>query len=68
MRKIPLLDYYREIGAEIGEFAGWSSPLWFTGNRDEHLKVRSEVGLFDITHMTRIRITGNDSEKLLQRI
>ncbi|RLG08889.1 MAG: glycine cleavage system aminomethyltransferase GcvT [Thaumarchaeota archaeon] len=68
MRKIPLLDYHREMGAEIGEFAGWSSPLWFTSNRDEHLKVRSEVGLFDITHMTRIRIAGSDSERLLQMI
>ncbi len=68
MREIPLLDYYREMGAEIGEFAGWISPLWFTSNREEHLKVRSDVGLFDITHMTRIRITGGDSEKLLQKI
>ena len=68
MREIPLLDYYREMGAEIGEFAGWISPLWFTSNREEHLKVRSDVGLFDITHMTRMRIAGGDSEKLLQKI
>lgn len=68
MRKIPLLDYYRELGAEIGEFAGWFSPLWFTSNREEHLKVRSKVGLFDITHMTRIKIAGADSEKFLQRL
>lgn len=68
MRKIPLLSYYSEIGAEIGEFAGWMTPLWFTNNREEHLAVRDSVGIFDITHMTRIAVKGRDSEKLLQEV
>ncbi|MEM3397969.1 MAG: glycine cleavage system aminomethyltransferase GcvT [Nitrososphaerota archaeon] len=68
MRKVPLLSYYSEAGAEIGEFAGWSTPLWFTSNREEHLAVRSSVGIFDVTHMTRIAVKGRDSEKLLQDV
>ena len=68
MKDVPLLDFYSEIGAEIGEFAGWRSPLWFKSAREEHLSVRKSVGVFDITHMTRIQIYGEDSEKFLQRL
>ncbi|MCS7125398.1 MAG: glycine cleavage system aminomethyltransferase GcvT [Aigarchaeota archaeon] len=68
MKRVPLLQYYSEIGAEIGEFAGWITPLWFTSNKEEHLAVRSSVGIFDITHMTRIAVRGEHSEKLLQQV
>jgi len=68
MKEIPLLSYYSSIGAEIGGFAGWKSPLWFTSNREEHLAVRSGAGLFDITHMTRIAVRGGDAPTLLQHV
>lgn len=68
MKKIPLLEYYSGMGAEIGEFAGWLTPLWFTSNREEHLAVRSGSGVFDLTHMTRISVRGREAERLLQNI
>lgn len=68
MKNTPLLSYYYSLGSEIGEFAGWRSPLWFTSNREEHISVRSGAGLFDITHMTRIAVKGRDAESLLQHI
>ena len=68
MKEIPLLPFYSSINAEIGEFAGWRSPLWFTSTREEHLAVRSGAGLFDITHMTRIAVNGRDAQTLLQHV
>ncbi len=68
MRASPLINLHREAGAEIGEFAGWQSPLWFTTVREEHQAVRNEAGIFDISHMTRIEITGNDAETFLDKL
>lgn len=66
-RETPLLNHYMGLGAEIGEFAGWRSPLWFTSAREEHLAVRSGTGVFDITHMTRIALKGPRAEETLQK-
>ena len=68
MNETPLLKLHKENGAEIGEFAGWRSPLWFTTVREEHNAVRSRAGIFDISHMTRIRVTGRDSTALLEKL
>ena len=50
------------------EFAGWHMPLWFTSIIKEHLAVRNAVGIFDVTHMGRMLITGKDSCSLLQYV
>ncbi len=68
MKEPPLLSHYIGMNAEIGEFAGWRTPLWFTSNREEHTVVRSSAGLFDITHMTRIAVKGNQAPILLQNV
>jgi len=68
MKKPILLETHIEIGAEIGEFAGWRSPLWFSSVREEHEAVRNDAGVFDISHMTRIEIKGRDSTKLLEKL
>ncbi|HID05339.1 MAG TPA: glycine cleavage system aminomethyltransferase GcvT [Aigarchaeota archaeon] len=68
MNETPLLRLHRESGAEIGEFAGWRSPLWFTTVKEEHNAVRNRAGVFDISHMTRIRIRGKESTQLLEKL
>jgi aminomethyltransferase len=50
------------------EFAGWEMPLQFTGIVDEHLAVRQLAGLFDISHMGQIRVSGKTAFADLQRI
>jgi len=50
------------------EFAGWHMPLCFTSIIKEHLAVRNAVGIFDVTHMGRMLITGKDSCSLLQYV
>lgn len=68
MRRTPLLSLHESLGAEIGDFAGWASPLWFEGVRQEHGAVRDGAGIFDISHMTRTVVRGGDAGKLLTRI
>jgi aminomethyltransferase len=67
LREIPLLKHHVAAGAEVGEFAGWKSPIFFTKLRDEHMAVRQKAGIFDITHMTRTKISGPSATDLLQK-
>jgi aminomethyltransferase len=51
------------------DFGGWDMPVQYpTGPREEHLRVRSAAGLFDIDHMGRIEVTGTDALVFLQRV
>lgn len=56
------------LGAKLIDFSGYQLPVWYTSLRDEHLAVRSHCGLFDISHMGAIRLTGPYAESLLERI
>jgi aminomethyltransferase len=56
---------HRELGAKFTEFAGFSMPMNFSSIKDEHITVRRKVGLFDVSHMSNVIITGKDAEKLL---
>jgi aminomethyltransferase len=50
------------------DFAGWKLPLQFEGIRQEHMAVRTACGLFDVSHMGEIEITGPQAEALCQRL
>jgi aminomethyltransferase len=54
--------------AKTTVFAGFEMPLWYKGVIPEHLTVRNSVGIFDISHMGRVFITGEDSENLLNYV
>ncbi len=49
-------------------FAGWEMPVQYAGIREEHLAVRNEVGVFDVSHMGQVEIRGPQSEAFLQRM
>jgi aminomethyltransferase len=67
LRKGPLDDIHRRMGARMIPFAGWSMPLQFRGIIEEHWAVREKVGVFDISHMGRLFISGPDAAALLRR-
>ncbi|MFC5386894.1 glycine cleavage system aminomethyltransferase GcvT [Aquamicrobium segne] len=68
IRHLPLEDLHQKAGARFGAFAGWSMPLTYpAGVMKEHQHVREHVGVFDISHMKMIEISGTDSAKLLGR-
>ncbi len=54
--------------AKLTVFAGFEMPLWYKGIIPEHLAVRNSVGIFDISHMGRVMVTGADSERFLNHV
>lgn len=61
----PLTEIHKKLGAHFTEFAGFEMPIQFLSIKDEHLTVRKSVGLFDVSHMSNVWITGGDAEKLI---
>ena len=68
MKQLPLSQVHRSLGAKMMPFAGWEMPLKYTSIIDEHLAVREEVGLFDISHMGEILVQGEGALEFLQRV
>ncbi|NSC24023.1 glycine cleavage system aminomethyltransferase GcvT [Streptomyces albus subsp. chlorinus] len=64
-RKTALDATHRALGATMTDFAGWDMPLRYGSEREEHLAVRSAAGLFDLSHMGEITITGPQAGELL---
>ena len=58
MRQTPLRQVHERLGATMTEFAGWLMPLRYGSETAEHLAVRSSAGLFDLSHMGEIAVTG----------
>lgn len=64
--KTVFYDEHVALGAKIVDFAGWQMPLYYSlGALKEHLWVREHAGLFDISHMAKIWVEGEESEKYL---
>ncbi|MGW3340478.1 glycine cleavage system aminomethyltransferase GcvT [Streptomyces sp. NPDC001009] len=64
-RRTALDAVHRSLGATMTDFAGWDMPLRYGSERDEHLAVRTRAGLFDLSHMGEITVTGPDAAALL---
>ena len=58
LRRTPLYDWHAQHGAKIAPFAGWEMPLWYSSISDEHRAVRGAAGLFDVSHMGVMEVTG----------
>nr|WSX49674.1 glycine cleavage system aminomethyltransferase GcvT [Streptomyces sp. NBC_00974] len=56
---------HRSLGATMTDFAGWDMPLRYSSERDEHNAVRTKAGLFDLSHMGEITLTGAEAVKVL---
>jgi aminomethyltransferase len=65
-RRTPLYDRHVALGGRMVDFGGWELPQQYTSIRDEHLAVRKVAGLFDISHMGRLEVTGASAESYLQ--
>ena len=66
-RATPLLAAHQALGARLTEFAGWQMPLQYSGVIAEHNAVRTSAGLFDVTHLGKLRAAGPSSGEALQR-
>jgi aminomethyltransferase len=68
LRRTSLYDRHVAAGAKMVEFAGWEMPVQYAGVRQEHTAVRTDVGVFDVSHMGEIETSGPQSLELLQRL
>ena len=68
IKKTPFYKIHLDNKAKIVEFAGYWMPIQFKGIMEEHRRVRSTVGLFDITHMGEFEVRGKDSLAFLQKM
>lgn len=64
-RKTPLYDEHVALGGKIVDYAGWLLPVQYEGLIPEHEAVRNKAGLFDVSHMGAINVTGNEALKFL---
>jgi aminomethyltransferase len=67
LKKTPLNAVEHELGGKMIDFGGWELPVQYTSIIDEHNAVRTNAGLFDVSHMGEILIKGPDALALLQR-
>ena len=65
LRRTPLTGVHERLGATLTDFAGWLMPLRYGSETAEHNAVRTAAGLFDLSHMGEIRVTGPDAAAAL---
>lgn len=63
-----LHDKHVQLGAKMVDFAGWHMPVQYSSIIEEHKTVREHVGLFDVSHMGEVFVSGKDSLEFLNRI
>ncbi len=68
MKRTPLYEEHIRLGAKMVEFAGWEMPVQYAGVITEHAVVREAVGLFDVSHMGEIWVTGPDALAALEQL
>ena len=67
-KKTCLYDRHVALGALMSPFGGFIMPIQYTNITDEHNAVRQHCGVFDVSHMGEVRITGPDAERYVQHI
>ena len=65
-QRTPLYDLHLALGAKMVDFGGWDMPLHYGSQVEEHHEVRRDCGVFDVSHMTVIDITGLQAKQWLQ--
>jgi aminomethyltransferase len=66
-RHTPLYEFHRSHGKMV-EFAGYDMPIWYTSTMEEHMAVRNHAGIFDVSHMGRLDVTGPDAGRFIERL
>lgn len=67
-QRTPLYDQHLALGAKMVDFGGWDMPLHYGSQVDEHHQVRRDCGVFDVSHMTILDVSGAQARAYLQRL
>ena len=65
LKRTALFSAHQKLGAKLIDFGGWEMPVQYTSITDEHLAVRNAAGIFDISHMGEVTVSGAGSEAFL---
>ena len=68
MNKTALHERHRALGAKMTDFHGWEMPLYYTSILEEHKAVRQALGIFDVSHMGQVLVTGPDAVHTLNHL
>jgi aminomethyltransferase len=70
LRRTPLFDRHVALGAKLADFGGWEMPIEYAGGGvvAEHTAVRERVGLFDVSHMGKVRVHGPGARAYLDSV
>ncbi len=68
MKNTPFTDKHISLGAKMAPFAGYNMPISYSGINDEHAAVRTNAGVFDVSHMGEFILKGPDALDLIQRV
>ncbi|WPQ64105.1 glycine cleavage system aminomethyltransferase GcvT [Chitinophaga sancti] len=68
MKNTPFTNKHIALGAKMAAFAGYNMPISYTGINDEHLAVRTNAGVFDVSHMGEFMLKGEHALDLIQRV
>ncbi len=68
LKRTPLFEAHRRLGARLIDFGGWEMPVQYSGIVDEHLCVRRAAGIFDISHMGEVEISGAGAKDFLNHL
>src|ERR1700693_454737 len=66
--RTPLYERHVALGARMVPFAGWEMPVQYEGVIQEHRAVRTDAGVFDVSHMGEIEVEGPQAHALLQSL
>jgi glycine cleavage system T protein (aminomethyltransferase) len=66
-KRTPLYEFHRTHGKMV-EFAGYDMPIWYTSTMEEHMAVRNRAGIFDVSHMGRVDVTGPDAARFIESL
>lgn len=68
LKSVPLNDVHVKLGAKMVPFAGYNMPVRYSSDIEEHMAVRNDVGVFDVSHMGEFTLKGPDALDLIQRV
>ena len=68
LKRTALYPAHQQLGARLVDFGGWEMPVQYTSITEEHLAVRNAAGMFDISHMGEVTVSGSAAADFLNRV
>src|SRR3954470_11953811 len=68
LKRTALFETHQKLGGKLIEFGGWEMPVQYTSITDEHLAVRNAAGVFDISHMGEVTVSGAAAAEFLNYV